>query len=236
MDIYNVTLNQIAYGIFEVVRGRISDDDDISLTQIKDLIHSTRAKFLKQKFDKNIRVIDDSYTQPLGALEIERVDSSAHATVTAGRFMYRTLRQIPETIDRRNYEGTFTRIGPADLLAVQYNLVSYDRALYSGSGRYNKDTIFCFLRDKRIYLISNSGAYHKGVQYIDVEGVFQNPSQVATFLDSNGDSLYSDDMPYPISRSMKEDIENTILKDKMGIEASAPSDTTNDGTHKLDGS
>jgi hypothetical protein len=233
MELHNVTLNQIAYGIFEVVRGKLTDDDDISLDHIKDLIHSTRARLLKQKFDKNLRVIDDVYTQSLGALEIEAVDASAHSTIKAGRYMYRTVREIPPTIDRTNYEGTFIRIGPADKLATPYNLVSYDRALYSGNGRFNKDRIFAFLRDNKIYLISNSGSYHKAVQFIDILGVFQNPSQVATFLDNNGDSLYSDDRAYPISRSMKEDIENIILKEKLGMEAQAPSDKINDGDDTL---
>lgn len=229
MDIYNVTLNQIAYGLMETVRANISDDDSISIDHIKDMIHDTRATLLKQKFDKQSRVIDDNFTQSLGALEIEAVDSSAHGTITSGRYMYRTVKEIPETIDRKNYEGTFTRIGPADKLAVSYNLVSYDRAMFSGNGRFNKDSIFCFLRDNKIYLISNSGAFHKGVQFIDVVGVFQNPSQVSIFMDSSGDSLYSDDKKYPISRSLRGDIEKYILREKLGIQIKAPSDKVNDG-------
>lgn len=226
----NVTLNQIAYEIFEVIRGHISDDDDISVEQIKDMIHDTRARLLKQKFDKNPRVIDDAFVQSLGALEIEPVDSSAYSSIKAGRYMYRTKLEVPPTIPRFNYHGTFTRIGPADRLATEYNLVSYNRALHSGHGRFNKDTIFCFLRDNKIYLISNSGAYHKGVQFIDVAGVFENPSQVAKFLDVNNNSLYSDDARYPITRALKDDIVNLILREKFGIQANAPSDNVNDGT------
>lgn len=226
----NITLNEIAYGIFEIVRGNISDDDNISLEHIKDLVHSTRARLLKQKFDKNIRVIEDVYTQSLGALELEAVDSSAHSSIKAGRYMYRTVDEIPATISRHNYEGTFTRIGPADELAVEYNLVSYNRALHSGNGRFNKDTVFCFLRDNKIYLISNSGKYHKAVQFIDVIGVFENPTQVAKFKDENGNSRYSDDGRYPVSRTLADDIQNVILKEKFAIKATAPSDKVNDGT------
>lgn len=228
----NVTLNQIAFEIFEVVRGNISDDDDISLEQIKDMVHSTRARFLKQMFDKNIRVIDNAFTQSLGSLEIEPVDSSVHSNIKSGRYMYRTILEIPSTIARKNYEGTFVRIGPADQLSTEYNLVSYNRALFSGNGRFNRDMIFCFLRDNKVYLISNSGSYHKGVQFIDIIGVFENPSQVAKFKDTNNESLYSDDARYPISRSMKDDIVNTILKERFGIQAGANSDKLNDGTQE----
>ncbi len=236
MDPYNVTLNQLAYGIFEVVRGELSDDDDISIKLIKDMIHSTRAMLLKQKFDKNIRTIDDIFTQSLGALEIEAVDASAHSTIMAGRYMYRTIRELPETLDRRNYEGTFTRIGPADKLATPYHLVSYDRALYSGRGRFNRNQIFCFLRDRKMHLISYGGAYHKAVQFIDIIGVFENPAQVAVFLNSSGSVLTSDDESYPISRTMKDAIEKIIIREKLGPGANAPSDPVNDGKHNLDAS
>jgi len=226
----NITLNQIAYGIFEIARIKLTDDDDISLDLIKDYVHSTRARLLKQRFDKNIRVIEDVFTQTLGAVEIEAVDSSTHSTIKSGRYMYRTIREIPATISRHNQEGTFTRIGPADRLGEEYNLVSYNRALFSGSGRFNKDRIFCFLHDNRIYIISNSGLFHKAVQFINVVGVFENPSQVAQFTDSNGNSLYSDTGRYPVSRSMADDIQNVIFKEKFGIKTAVLPDNTNDGT------
>lgn len=233
MDTYNITLNQIAYGLFEVVRGRISDDSNITIDEIKDMVHDVRAALLKQKFDRNLRVIDDVYTESLGALEIEAIDSSAHSSITSGRYMFRTVKEIPPTIDRRNHQGTFTRIGPADKLSTKYNLVTYDRALYSGNGRFNKDQVFCFLRDNKIYLISNSGAFHKTTQFIEVEGVFQNPAQVAIFKDVSGSSLLFPDQAYPISRSMRRDIENIILKERLGIEAQAPSDKLNDGEENV---
>lgn len=226
----NVTLNQIAYGIFEMARIKLSDDDDISIDLIKDYVHSTRARLLEQKFNKNARVIEDAFIQSLGALEIEAIDSSAHSIIKSGRYMFRTKLEIPTTISRKNYEGTFTRIGPADQLGVEYNLVSYNRALFSGNGRYNKDMVFCFIRDSKLYLISNTGLIHKGIQFIDVAGVFENPSQVAMFKDLNGNSLYSDFEKYPVSRTMVDDIQNIVLKEKFGIKLNVPPDNLNDGT------
>ena len=127
---HNVTLNQIAHSILESVRGKVSDDDNISIDQIKDMVHSTRAMLLKQKFDKNLRVIDDVFTQSLGSLETELVDSSIHPDIPSGKFMLRTILEIPETVDRRNYEGTFTRVGHADRLSQKFNVVSYDRTIH----------------------------------------------------------------------------------------------------------
>ena len=68
------------------------------------------------------------------------------------------------------------------------------------------------------------------MQFIDVIGVFENQSQVAKFKDSNGYSLYSDDGRYPVSRTLADDIQSVILKEKFAVKASAPSDKVNDGT------
>ena len=230
---YNVTLNQIAHSILESVRGKVSDDDNISIDQVKDLVHSARALLLKQKFDKNLRVIDDVFTQSLGSIETELVDSSIHPDIPSGKFMLRTTVDIPESLDRRNYEGTFTRIGPAERKSHKFNLVSYDRAIASGNGRFNRDQVFAFLLDRRIYLISNS-VYHKPIQYIDIIGVFQNPAQVAQFTDVDGNSLYSDDGNYPISRAMREVLESMIIKGRIAPQSAVASDVINDGTDSID--
>lgn len=230
---YHVTLNDIAYSIFESIRGKISDDDNISIDQIKSLIHSTRAMLLKQKFDKNLRVIDDVFTQSLGALETEQVDSSIHPDIPSEKYLLRTLLEIPETLDRRNYEGTFTRIGPAERKSHKFNLVSYDRAIYSGNGRFNRNEVYAFILDSKIYLISNS-IYHRPIQYIDAIGVFQNPTQVALFKDENGDSLYSDDGRYPISMAMRNMLEEMIVKGRMAPQSAVASDVVNDATDSID--
>jgi len=188
---------------------------------------------LKQKFDKNLRVIDDVFTQSLGALETEQVDSSIHPDIPSEKYLLRTLLEIPETLDRRNYEGTFTRIGPAERKSHKFNLVSYDRAIYSGNGRFNRNEVYAFILDSKIYLISNS-IYHRPIQYIDAIGVFQNPTQVALFKDENGDSLYSDDGRYPISMAMRNMLEEMIVKGRMAPQSAVASDVVNDATDSID--
>lgn len=230
---YHVTLNEVANSVFESLRGKIGDDDNISINQIKSLIHSTRATLLKQKFDRNLRVIDDVFTQSLGAVQMEQVDSSIHPEIPSNKYLLRSVEEIPETIDRRNYEGTFTRIGPSERRSNKFNLVSYDRALNSGNGKFNRNEVYAFLLDSKIYLISNS-VYHKPIGFIDVIGVFQNPTQVARFKDQAGESLYSDDGRYPISMSLRDSIENIIIKSRLAAQSQVPSDVVNDATDSLD--
>lgn len=229
----NETLNQIAYSLIEVVRGHYKDDDVIPMSLMKEWVHNKRAQLLKQKFDKNPFYIDNSFVQYISPIEIEPVDSSIVPGIPINKYLFRSTVEIPETIERKNSLGTFVRIGPADRLTERYNLVSYNRALYTGNGRFNSDMVVAFLLDNYIYIISNSDI-HKAVQYIDVGGVFQNPSQVAEFLDSNGDSLYSDDARYPISRSMVDDLHNIILQEKFKLIAQQRVDEIDDGEHNLE--
>lgn len=228
----NITLNQIAYSLLDMVRGTLSDDEDIDIREVKNWIHTTRAVILKQKFDKNIRVIDSSYTQSLGSVEMEVVNSSVDTLLQTDKYYVRSVLDIPSTIERSNSEGTFVRIGPADRKADKYNIISLNRAIYCGSGKFNKNSIYAFILDNKIYLSSNTDISNI-IKYIDVIGVFQNPSQVAIFKDVNGDSLYSDDKEYPISRSIVATLEDMVIKSKLTITSVMPSDKINDSTHKL---
>ena len=94
--------------------------------------------------------------------------------------------------------------------------------------------MFAFLLDSKLWLISNS-IYHKPIQFIDVIGVFQNPTQVAQFKDVDGNSLYSDDGNYPVSRAMRDTLESIIITERIAPQAQAVSDVVNDSTDTLDG-
>lgn len=224
----NISLNEEVYIIAEKLRGELGDDMEIDLRELKHLYHNTRATLLRQLFQRRQSTyIDDIYTQTLNDIELEVIDSSLVATLPSGNKMIRTNVTIPQTIDRPGKVGTFKRIGPADRLAERYDVVSYERALRTGNGRFNSDQIVSFLLDNRIYLYSKSGL-HLGLQYIDVVGVFQNPSEVAKFNDSNGNSLYSDDGEYPISRTMANTIQAMIFEQHGVPSISNPTDKVND--------
>ena len=160
MAVKNISLNELAYSIMEFYRANVVNTDEIDIRWIKYLVNTTRAKLLKQKFDKPFHEIDEHYVQKIApsgyAVEMEIVDSSAYATLESKRYMVRTSVSIPATIERNGKVGSFTRIGPADRLSETFDIVDYSHALVYGNGKFNKNSIAAFLLDDRIYLISKN--------------------------------------------------------------------------------
>ena len=214
----NITLNQLVFRIIGLYRAASKNTDDIpSERMIKDWIHSTRAMLLKQRLDKPFAYIDDQlvqtfrdkvndWTSPfykLVPVALEEVDSSQFEVVKSGVTMLRTKSIIPPTINRRGMVGTFTRVGPVDRLDRKYKVVSHETALVSGNGKFNKNDIYVFPLEGRLYLKSKVT-----IPYVmlDIKGVFQNPSQVPGF---------SDEGHYPINRELVDIMEQMIAQSKF---------------------
>ena len=62
----------------------------------------------------------------------------------------------------------------------KFNLVSYDRALVSGNGKFNSDDVYAFTNDGYMYLISKSNL-HKYITSCNIQGVFVNPEDAHNF-------------------------------------------------------
>lgn len=228
----NITLQELAYRIIELYRSAHKDTDEISERLIQDWIHGIRAILIKQKLDKPMTQIDDDLTQTvlqdyrdrgLGPVKLEQVDSSQFfPEQPAKREMLRTAIDIPPTISRRGHIGTFTRIGPIDRLDQGYKLVDYETALVSGHGKFNRNDIYAFPLDGRIYLI---GRYLRPKALLDIRGVFQNPTQIEGFSVENS--------PYPINRDMIDRMEGMIMESKAPMTLVGYKDTKADEADNL---
>ena len=227
------TLNEIAYSIWNTVRPHITDDDPIDIRSIKDYIHTYRAKYIKQNLEKHSHYIDPSIIQNLQSVEMEFTDSSENSTYTTEYNMLRTTEEIPHVISLYTNESMFTRIAPADRLSSNFCFTTHEMAINGGNLRFNDHQIFAFLLDNRIYLYSKSNESWKGIKYINIQGIFQNPVDVWRFTDPTTYHTFDETINYPLNKTMRSDIEKEILKDKFNIILQAPIDDTNDGTHSL---
>jgi hypothetical protein len=204
----NITLNQLVYELLELRRGYIKNTDTLDRRIVIDWITTQRARLLKQKFDQPFSSIDDHYVQGLGTVTMEKVSSNENSIVDY-TYMYRTNIVIPRTIESKTGVGTFTRIGPADRLSQNFKVVTYERALSSGNGRFNKDTIYAFVLGDYVYLHSKSGI-HLGVKYLDIRGVFQDAIQAAVIKTPTWG--YDDD--YPINKEIIDQMKLLIVQTK----------------------
>lgn len=220
-----ITRNSLAYRIIGLYRAQYKNTDSLSLRLVKSWIDSARALLVKQKLDKSILGIDETFVQTLAPegepVRLEEVDSSLVSSLPARRYMKRTTIDIPRVLFIRGGTPAFTRIGPVDRLEYKFKPVSYETALTSGFGKFNSKDIYCFYLDNRIYITARDLNYFKHIEYIDIKGVFHYPAEVDALNDIN----YNDDSPYPITPSMIDDIESIIVKTKFPFVQTGLADT-----------
>lgn len=208
------SLYSIVWELIELYRQNYKVTDSVDERLFAAWVQSTRAKLIKQRLDENMRLPDEHWVQDLGYVEMGRVDSSIYTGIPSEKYMLRSVKDIPWTIHYKGDPGGFTRIGPADRLSVNYRLVSYERGLTSGNGKFNKDRIYAFMDGQKLCLISGSNI-HKQLKYIHVKGIFQNPIDAYEFKNDVGS--YSWDYEYPISDNLMNDLKNIIVKENFNF-------------------
>jgi hypothetical protein len=229
-----ITLNKLTYDLLELIRGNITDDDELDLRQIEYWIHNQRALWLKNEMNR-FRSIDDDLVQDLGCVELELADASSCTDFPVGCSILRTKKTIPDTIDL-HHTSAITRVGPVNRTQRPFSFVPYNRAIFSGNGRLSQSTVYAFLLNDRIHLKFNTdNELAKLLTHVNIRGVFEDPTEVAAFTDENGNVCYSKDSKYPVSRSMVNYMKAEIVKSDLRFKLMAPSDSVNDGDGKVVG-
>lgn len=223
------SLNSIAYSLAEMYRANLKTTSDIDIRLFKNFVKQTRAQLLKQRFDANIGYIDSSLIQDLGPVAFASVDSSVDLNIPSGKYLMRSVNKIPLTISRNNSLGTFTHIGPSDFREAKWNLVTKERAVVSGNGKFNQNSVYVFLTEDYLYLLSKTNL-EKYITKVNVRGVFVDPEQAYTFNINNASVPWTDDLYYPINSSIISDLENMILSTKFKFIMTQFDDKLSNGT------
>lgn len=217
------TLNQLIYELLELRRANLKETDPVTIRLVVDWIQSQRARLIRQKLSRPITQIEDNLAQDLGANVTMTKVSSNDYSIDTGEYMWRTSIEIPHTIGRRDGKGTFLRVGPADKLTTEFDVVPYYRIPYVGNGKYNRDTVFAFVLGDYIYLHSKSG-FHLTIDKINVKGVFQDPIAAALIADPTW--TYDDN--YPVNKSIVDELKLLIVKEKFPLTLLQAEDKTDD--------
>jgi hypothetical protein len=199
-----------------------------------DLINGQREVWLRNEYNKN-RSIDPNIQQVLPCVEVELVDPhTCCIEVPVGCKLLRTKHVIPNTIEFYNNKG-ITSIGPVDITQKRFVLIDYNRVPYVGNSRFNKTTIFAFLYEGYIYLISNS-PINKLVQYITIRGIFTDPTSLGDVIDCQGNTCWSPYDPYPLNGWMWEQFIKPYIIQQLMQKQMIPLDNENDAKdNKTDG-
>ena len=221
-----ITLNEMIYQVYEALQIS-SDDTSLDKRLIKDLINQERANWIRKEHNKN-RSIDDNIVQDLGCVEMERVDAASCCGITSDCVVVRSKFEIPVGVEL-NQRSAITRVGPINKAERQiYSFLPFERAVWAGNGQFNKNNIFAFLLNNKMHLIGNpNNDILKMIKYINIRGVFEDPTEAAKFSFCTGGSCYTDNDKYPINRWLLDYLKAEILKSKFALITGTPSDTQN---------
>lgn len=214
----SASLNEIANNIRNLLRGgRSSNDDLMSLDQIKYQIKYYRSLLIRRDMQRNLDR-SNSFEQDLGHIELENVDSAESPNFFSGNIISKSKKQIPTPIRLKNSEA-LTYIAIDDKFGTQIPVLDGVRTSWQQYNKYTSDTSFAVYRDGYLYIYNNisvSRAY--------VRGIFEDPEQVFEFTDENGLNLYDENSPFPISQDMLQQITQSLINGEGNFLLKTPND------------
>lgn len=213
-----MTLNELVYDLLERYQNIISDDIDIDFRKVAFWVHNQRALWISNNL-KKLRYVQDVIAQEIRDVELEIVDNIniGGLNLPIGKKVLRSKIQLPKFITGYNRDALLS-VNSLDITNPKFTLIQYDRAPYIASGKTNKNEIYTFLYNGRLYFIGNRDSIKwKGLRYVNVYGIFDNPEDVAPLLDRNGNTIWDWDSPYPLNRDMYDYMKAEILKLDFGV-------------------
>jgi hypothetical protein len=216
-----MTLDEIAYNILNLLRaGRTSNDELISIEQIKFNVKHYRAMFIRRDYARN-GYISNHLEQDLGCLELEQVDASKCCNLPQDCPVYRTKRKPPKTV-RFNFRDAFTFIGKPNGTGTIPRAESHEIE-YLPYDKYTSGHTKYYMIDDYLYVYMPNG-----LEAINIRGVFEDPEDVANFATCEKGYCYDDQTPFPLPMDMVSTITAGIAAGELQLLAGGINDTAND--------
>ena len=219
-----MTLNEIAQNLLNLVRGgRSNHDEHISIDQIKFNIKHYRAMFIRRDYARN-GFNSRHVEQDLGCVDLIAVDASKCCQINTTCPVFRTVKKIPKTV-RYNFEEAISYVGDVSG-SNSIPLVPTNTIRFLSYDKYTSNKMKSYMLGDYLYIYNA-----KGIDLINVRGVFENPEDVAVFnkeCNDNGPCFDADSSDYPIPMDMLNMINKGILEGELALLAGTFSDTEND--------
>jgi hypothetical protein len=232
----NITLNTLAYNLRETISKNSTDDFNLDIRQIKTEINNARAFLLRRRFSNAPFVNVD----PILTLQFRdynhgakttTVDSSIITDVTVNKKVLTTYSTIPKILEKYQGIPAVYRLGPSDRSLPAFKIVTPQRALYSGNGKFNRNVVYAFYLNDKFYFYSKSGD-HLGIKYIDLIAVPENPSDSLWHYGNYNTPRDIDNLDYPVTRSLADEIQelvyNNFLRQVQGATQDNDNNSRND--------
>jgi hypothetical protein len=221
------TLNEIIYDILEDIKSNaVSDDLDIDERLIIYKLNIQRALQLRNEYNKPGRLLDEFIIQSLGCVKVRPADSSDCEDFPADCTILETECELPKTMEF-NSKTAITKVGPVDMLNYFFSFVPYHQAVFSGNGKFAKNVVYAFIRNKRMYFKVN-GTAAKFLTRVNIMGIFEDPTAVENFCTTAGEACFDKDAEYPVSEWMLPYIKEQVVRELV-MSMQMPEDNVNDG-------
>lgn len=218
------TYNEIVYNLKNLYRGGItSDDDTISNKQLIFIFNYYRAKLIREDLNKK-RTIDRQLIQSLNCLQFECVDASECCEITdSGSTVLRSVNPLPKLLELHDknlllYVGTVDGDKP-------FQITTQTLARWSKYNKYTGKKTKAYLKDSNRYLYIINPP--KGLEFVTVQGVFENPEEARDLSDCSGNPCFSYEDEYPVSAHMIPVINEMIMTKELKAFVTTPTDETN---------
>ena len=213
-----MTLNQIAYNIKNIVEGGIAgDDSNLSIKQIKHMVHYHRAQLLVKYTDSG-RYVSESMLQKL------------NYGLTTGSFSLPEL--IGFTNNRAIRDIVITKTSASGVPKMHnVNLVHHSDKEFFMASRFapNKSQLFATIDAENLVIIyDNDGEIFVDANHtVDLSCILANPASLSSFSDSTS--------VYPIPAELIGSLVENVLSKEFNIYMRSNADYANDGVDKSGG-
>ena len=216
-----MTLHEIAYNLLNLVRGgRSNHDEHISLDQLKFNIKHYRAMFIRRDYARN-GFVSRHIEQDLGCIRLQKVNASKCCNLPIDCTVYKTIQSIPKTV-RFNFEEAITHVGDVTGFGT-IPIVNSNTIKFLPYDKYTKGKYKAYMIEDFLYIYNA-----EGLEYINIRGVFEDPTDVAKFGDCAGSGCYNEVSDFPIPMDMISQINTGILAGELKMLVGTVTDTEND--------
>ena len=203
------TLNEIAYNIRNIVEGGVSSDDsNLSIRQIKYLVHTKRAELLLKYTDSGKKTSEVVY-------QIDKLTPLANGAILKEFVGFNNNKSIRSVA----YRDSSSIEASMELLPI---VQDHDRMfLQESKFMKNVSRKHATLADNRIYLFEGDTLITGGV--LEVKGIFADPTKVSSYV--NDETTH-----YPIPNELLSILTQEIIGKEVALLYNLSVNTPNNQT------
>ena len=184
----------MAFDVLNTLRqGRSSNNDYLSIEQIKFKLLGAISILLRQDFERNGKWPQSSEVN-LGAVKLIEV-SPTECGLPLKCNVLRTEKKIPSFVRFKEKEA-YTFIGKPDRV-TSISIISPLRVKWLLEDEQAPRVIMGMFIENYLYILNTLS-----LECVNIRGIFEDARDAKDFITEEGSCAYSDDEPYPVSQDL----------------------------------